>query len=120
MQIPVTARCVLVTDCLGDHESTIKNASVLAAGGAMLECVHVVAREELALPEGIFRAQDPEDATVWRVTSADVRTGYATRFDAFRAQVRDQWRALGAGYTEVTTDVVPARAVRAVVAGLAP
>jgi uncharacterized protein (DUF58 family) len=118
-QIPVTARCVLVTDCLGDCESTITNASVLAAGGAMLECVHVVAREELALPEGIFRAQDPEDATVSRVTSADIRSGYATRFDAFRAQVRDQWRALGAGYTEVTTDVAPARAVRAVVAGLA-
>ncbi len=119
MQIPVTARCVLVTDCLGDHEATIKNAAVLAAGGAMLECVHIVARAELALPDGVFRAQDPEDAAVWRVTSTDVRTGYATRFDAFRAQVRDQWRALGAGYTEVPTDVSPARAVRAVVAGLA-
>lgn len=119
MQIPVTARCVLVTDCLGDHEATIKNASVLAAGGAMLECVHIVAREELTLPAGIFRAQDPEDAAVWRVTSPDVERGYASRFDAFRAQVRDQWRALGAGYTEVPTDVAPARAVRAVVAGLA-
>jgi len=119
MQIPVTARCVLVTDCLGDHAATIKNASVLAAGGAMLECVHIVAREELALPEGVFRAQDPEDAAVWRVTSPDVRTGYATSFDAFRAQVRDQWRALGAGYTEVSTDMAPARAVRVVVAGLA-
>ena len=119
MQIPVTARCVLVTDCLGDHEATIKNASALAAGGAMLECVHIVAREELALPEGIFRAQDPEDTAVWRVTSTDVRSGYATRFEAFRAQVRDQWRALGAGYTEVSTDVAPARAVRAVIAGRA-
>ncbi len=119
MQIPVAARCVLVTDCLGDHEATIRNASVLAAGGAMLECVHIVAREELVLPDGIFRAQDPEDATIWRVTSADVRSGYATRFHAFRAQVRDQWRALGAGYTEVATDAAPARAVRAVVAGLA-
>lgn len=119
MQIPVAARCVLVTDCLGDHEATIRNASVLAAGGAMLECVHIVAREELELPDGIFRAQDPEDATIWRVTSADVRSSYATRFAAFRAQVRDQWRALGAGYTEVATDAAPARAVRAVVAGLA-
>jgi len=33
--------------------------------------------------------------------------------------VRDQWRALGAGYTEVSTDMAPARAVRVVVAGLA-
>ena len=56
---------------------------------------------------------------MWRVTSADIRSGYATRFDAFRAQVRNQWRALGAGYTEVTTDVAPARAVRAIVAGVA-
>ncbi|WP_310571556.1 DUF58 domain-containing protein [Gemmatimonas sp.] len=119
MQIPVTARCVLVTDCLGDHDATVKNASVLAAGGATLECLHVVAREELTLPAGIFRAQDPEDATVWRVTSPDVQRGYSARFNAFRAQVRDQWRALGAGYTEVPTDVAPARAVRAVVAGLA-
>jgi len=118
-QIPATARCVLVTDCLGDHEATMQHASVLAAGGAMLECVHVVAREELAIPEGIFRAQDPEDAAVWRVTSADARGGYATRFGAFRMQVRDRWRALGAGYTEVVTDDTPARAVRAVVAGLA-
>ena len=119
MQIPATARCVLVTDCLGDHDATITNASVLAAGGAMLECVHIVARDELALPEGVFRAQDPEDAAVWRVTSADVRSGYATRFGAFRMQVRDRWRAVGAGYTEVVTDEMPARAVRAVVAGLA-
>ncbi|WP_411279723.1 DUF58 domain-containing protein [Gemmatimonas sp.] len=118
MQMPVAARCVLVTDCLGDHETTIRTASALAAGGAMLECVHIVAREELALPEGIFRAQDPEDIAVWRVTSTDVRSAYATRFEAFRAQVRDQWRALGAGYTEVSTDVAPARAVRAIVAGL--
>jgi uncharacterized protein (DUF58 family) len=119
MEVPVTARCVLVTDSLGDHDATLRNASVLAAGGAMLECVHIVAREELALPEGVLRAQDPEDATVSRVTGVDVRGGYATRFDAFRAQVRDRWRALGAGYTEVMTDVAPARAVRAVVAGLA-
>ncbi len=119
MQVPVSARCVLVTDSLGDHEATIRNASVLAAGGAMLECVHIVARDELALPEEVVRAQDPEDAAVSRVTSVDVRTGYATRFAAFRAQVRDQWRALGAGYTEVVTDVAAARAVRAVVAGLA-
>lgn len=119
MQIPVRARCVLVTDCLGDHDATIKNASVLAAGGAMLECVHIVAREELSLPDGIFRAQDPEDPALSRVTSRDVRAGYSARFDAFRAHVRDQWRALGAGYTEVVTDVTPARAVRAVVAGLA-
>lgn len=119
MQVPVTARCVLVTDGLGDHDATLRNASVLAAGGAMLECVHIVAREELALPEGVLRAQDPEDATVSRVTGVDVRGGYATRFEAFRAQVRDRWCALGAGYTEVVTDVAPARAVRAVVAGLA-
>jgi uncharacterized protein (DUF58 family) len=119
MQVPVTARCVLVTDSLGDHDATLRNASVLAAGGAMLECVHIVAREELALPEGVLRAQDPEDATVSRVTGVDVRGVYATRFEAFRAQVRDRWRALGAGYTEVVTDVAPARAVRAVVAGLA-
>jgi uncharacterized protein (DUF58 family) len=119
MQIPATARCVLVTDCLGDHDATLQYASVLAAGGAMLECVHIVSRDELALPEGVFRAQDPEQAAVWRVTSMDVRAGYASRFDAFRAQVRDRWRALGAGYTEVVTDEMPARAVRAVVAGLA-
>ena len=117
VQIPVTARCVLVTDCLGDHDATIKNASVLAAGGAMLECVHIVAREELAIPEGIFRAQDPEDDAIRRVTGDDVRSEYTLRFGAFRAQVRDQWRAIGAGYTEVVTDVAPARAVRAVVAG---
>jgi uncharacterized protein (DUF58 family) len=119
MQIPATARGVLVTDCLADHDATITNASVLAAGGAMLECVHIVARDELVLPEGVFRAQDPEAAAVWRVTSTDVRSGYATRFDAFRRQVRDRWRALGAGYTEVVTDEMPARAVRAVIAGLA-
>ena len=118
MQIPVTARCVLVTDCLGDHDATIKNASVLAAGGAMLECVHIVARDELAIPEGIFRAQDPEDDAIRRVTGDGVRSEYTLRFDAFRARVRDQWRAIGAGYTEVVTDVAPARAVRAVVAGL--
>lgn len=118
VQIPLTARCVLVTDCLGDHAATIKNAAVLAAGGAILECVHIVAREELVLPDGIVRAQDPEDDAIRRVTSDNVRSDYITRFGEFRAQVRDQWRALGAGYTEVLTDATPARAVRAIVAGL--
>jgi uncharacterized protein (DUF58 family) len=117
--LPVRARSVLITDCLSsDHEATLAHASVLTAGGAMVECVHVVAREELTLADGVYRAQDPEDASVWRVTGTDATAGYRAGFDTFRAQVRDRWRALGAGYTEVVTDVPPAHAVRAVVAGL--
>ena len=117
--VPITARGVLLSDWLGDHDVTMKHAAVLASGGAMLECVHLVAPEELALPDGTYRAQDPEDASLWRVTSAAVRERYAAEFGAFRAQVRTAWRALGAGYTEVTTTADGARAVRAVVAGLA-
>jgi uncharacterized protein (DUF58 family) len=119
LRVPATARCIVISDALGDHDATIKYATMLAAGGAMIDFVHIVAREELELPAGIFRAQDPEEVALERVTSDRVRAAYAERFAAFRAQVRDQWRAIGAGYTEVVTDVMPARAVRAIVAGLA-
>jgi hypothetical protein len=53
------------------------------------------------------------------VLSRASRAEYRARFDEFRRDLASRWRATGAGYTEVRTDVPPARAVRAVVMGLA-
>jgi uncharacterized protein (DUF58 family) len=116
-QVEPTARVVLVTDCLGDHDALLRAGAALAVTGAQLECVHVVAREELELPRGTFLARDPEGGDEGRVLSSRDIATYRTAFEAFRAQVQQAWRALGAGYTLVTTDADASRAVRAVVAG---
>lgn len=116
--LPTSARIVVITDCLGDLEALLKIAAAHAVAGAHLECVHVVAREELDPPAGVHLARDPEARDIERVLSAGSRGAYREAFAAFRAQTAQRWRALGAGYTEVNTALDPSRAVRAVVMGV--
>lgn len=115
--LPQTARIVVITDCLGDHDALVRQASVLGAGGAPLTCVHIVAQEELVLPAGVHLARDPEHAGMEFILHESARDRYAGAFTAFRERVAHQWRAIGGTYTEVHTDVAPSRAVRAVIAG---
>ena len=122
-QLPTHARIVVLTDCLGDGEALLKVAAAHAVAGAMFECVHVVAGEELRPPTGTHAVHDPESrddaARVSRVLAADGVRAYRERFDAFRREMATRWRAVGAGYTEVVTTADAARAVRAVVMGVA-
>ena len=112
------SRVVVLTDALGDLDALLKVAASQVIGGAIVEFVHVVAREELDPPAGVFLARDPVDRAREAVLPAKGRSTYTQNFAAFRADVAARWRAIGAGYREVCTDEDAARAVRAVIAGV--
>ena len=115
--LPVRARVVVLTDLLGDADALVRLAAQRHVAGGLVECIHVVAREELDLPGGAFVARDPDDLALERPMDRPSHTAYRTAFDRFRAQATQQWRATGAGYTEVCTDAPPARVVRQIVGG---
>jgi len=112
------SRVVVLSDALGDLDALLKIAASQVIGGAIVEFVHVVAREELDPPDGVFLARDPVDRAREAVLPAKGRSTYTQNFAAFRADVAGRWRAIGAGYREVCTDEDAARAVRAVIAGV--
>lgn len=120
--LTTNARLVVITDCLGDLADLQRVAAAHGAAGALIECVHVVARAELEPPRGAHLVRDPE-AMSHRDTDPVLdgrgHTAYRDAFGTFRRDTAQQWRSLGAGYTEVVTGVDPARAVRAVVMGSA-
>jgi len=115
--LPVHARIVLLTDCLGDGDAALTVAAAHGAAGALFECVHVVAAEELVPPDGPHLVREAGRAMPERVLSSRTVATYRANFDAFRRDMATRWRGTGAGYTEVTTGVEVARAVRAVVTG---
>ncbi len=119
-QLPTSARLVIVSDALGDLDALLKVAAAHAVAGALVEYVHVVAREELEPPAGVHLARDPEQVAVERVLEARGRAGYREAFAAFRRDVAQRWRAVGAGYTQISTALDAARAVRSVVLGTRP
>jgi uncharacterized protein (DUF58 family) len=116
-RIPVMSRLVIVTDLLGDASDLVRMAAQRAAAGGIVECVHIVAREELELPDGTHLARDPDAPAMQRSMDRRVIDAYRERFAAFRAEAARQWRATGAGYIEVTTDEPVARLVRQIVSG---
>lgn len=117
--LPTNARIVLLTDCLGDIEACLTVAAAHVVAGALVECVHVVADDELTPPVGTHLARDPEGSDDGRVLAPSGRAQYREQFDAFRREMAQRWRRVGAGYTEVLTSTDAPRAVRAVVMGLA-
>jgi len=115
--IPLMSRVVIISDLLGDADELVRAAAQRTVAGGIVECVHVVAREELELPDGTHLARDPDAATVSRPMDRRALAAYRTRFDAFRADAARRWRASGAGYLEARTDVPIARLVRQIVSG---
>lgn len=116
--IPVMARVVLISDLLGDNDDLIRVAAQRTVAGGIVECVHVVATEELTLPSGAHLARDPDAPTLQRAMDRRAHAEYRARFDAFRADAARRWRASGAGYVEVHTDQPVARLVRQIASGL--
>ncbi|MGV3710985.1 MAG: DUF58 domain-containing protein [Gemmatimonas sp.] len=111
-------RIVVLSDLLGDFEETLRSVSQLIAAGAQVDCVHIVAIEELELPEGAWLAVDPDSADQKpRALHKSARAEYRRAFDAFRLEAARRWRAAGAGYIEARTDASPARLVRHIVSG---
>lgn len=117
--LPTHARLVVITDCLGDADAMLKVAAAHLVAGALIECVHVVADEELVPPSGTHLVHAPVAEPDRRVLAPAGVAAYRARFDAFRRDLATRWRGVGAGYTEVTTGADAARAVRAIVMGRA-
>lgn len=115
--IPPMARVVIISDLLGDADALIRACAQRTAAGGIVECLHVIAREELELPPGTHLARDPDAEGVLRPMDRNAATGYRSRFDAFRSEMAQRWRAGGAGYVEVRTDASMARLVRHVASG---
>lgn len=119
--IPVMARVVIVSDLLGDHDALLRAAAQRTVAGGHVECIHVVAAEEVRLPEGAYLARDAEaaasDRAAERALDRGAYKGYSTAFAAFRRDAAQRWRASGAGYTEVRTDALVSRTIRQIAAG---
>ncbi len=115
--IPPMSRVVVISDLLGDADALIRAAAQRTAAGGIVECIHVVAREELELPAGTHLARDPDERDLLRPMDRGVVAGYRARFDAFRAEMAQRWRAGGAGYMEARTDAPVARLVRQIASG---
>ena len=114
------ARIVIITDFLGDAEALFRTTAPLVASGAMVECVHVVAAEELSPPTSVGLARDPEAPDVERVFDRHALAAYRAEFDAFRADIARRVRAMGARYTEARTDEPLPRLIRQIVGGQGP
>lgn len=117
--LPANARIVVISDLLGDGEALLTAAAHLVAAGAQMECVHIVAAEELSPVGGAQLARDPEAHEIERVLDRNVMRDYLATFGEFRASMARRWRAMGAGYTEARTDTPLTRVVRQVVGGQA-
>lgn len=109
-------RIVVISDLLGDLDSLLRSAAQFVAAGAIMECVHIVAAEELSPPPSAKLARDPETPEIERVFNRHALAEYRVAFDAFRVDAARRWRAAGAGYTEARTNAPLPRLIRQIVA----
>jgi uncharacterized protein (DUF58 family) len=108
-------RAIVISDFLGDADEVQRMGARLAAAGADVHAVHVLAREELDPPRGALLAHDPENEQLRRTLADANRAEYLARFASWRGAVKDSWRAMGSGYTVAVTgeraDVVVRRVI---------
>lgn len=109
------ARCVVVTDCLGDIDDTRQALARHRARGGESHLIHVVSRAELEPGDEAVMATDPEDAALERPLVAATRAAYLERFTEFRARIAREMRGDGIAYHEVVDDDAPEIVVRRIV-----
>ncbi len=110
-----TARCVVVTDALGDADALRAALARHRAQGGEGHLLHVVARREIEPPvEGVL-ATDPEDERIARPLVAATRDGYLARFAEWRAELARRVRADGNAFHEVVDDAAVDQLVRRIV-----
>lgn len=109
------ARCVVVTDCLGDVDALRQALARHGARGGESHLLHIVSRAELEPPDDAMMATDPEDASCQRPLAASTRAAYVERFNEFRSRVAREMRADGIAYHEVVDDAAPEVVVRRIV-----
>ncbi|MBX3174925.1 MAG: DUF58 domain-containing protein [Gemmatimonadaceae bacterium] len=98
------ARCVLITDCLGDFDSWRAALAQHVVRGGEAYLVHVVSRQELEPPPTDVMARDPEDPSLERPLVPFTRDGYRQRFAAFRTDVAQRCRRDGVVVHEIVDD----------------
>lgn len=106
------ARCVVVTDCLGDVDALRAALARHVVKGGEAVLVHLVSRSELDPARSGVMAIDPENPTLQRPLVALTRDGYVERFAAFRAEVARAMRADGVQVHEVRDDVSAESVIR--------
>jgi len=108
------ARCVVLTDCLGDVDALRAALARHVVRGGEAYLLHVVSRAELEPAREAFLATDPEDDAVRRPMLAATRDAYRVSFAEFRSEVHRAMRADGVQVHEVRDDEPPEVAVRRV------
>jgi uncharacterized protein (DUF58 family) len=116
VHIPERARLVLLTDLLGDEDALRRAAAARASAGGDVHCFHVVARDELSLPDDVRVAVDPEHPDLVRPLDDVTRAAYHRRFAEWREDVSRTWRLGGIAYRQVVAEEDPTRLVRAIAA----
>lgn len=110
-----TARCVVVTDALGDLDALRLALVQHRARGGESHLLHVVSREELEPRAEPRLVVDPEDARMERPLVPQTMDGYRARFTEWRADVAKRMRGEGIAYQEVRDDAAVDAVVRRVV-----
>ncbi len=109
------ARCIVVTDALGDVEALQLALVRHRVGGGEAHLLHVIAREEIEPRNAPQLAVDPEDERIERALVPGTRAGYRARFGAWRAEVASRMRADAIAYQEVRDDASVDSVVRRIV-----
>jgi uncharacterized protein (DUF58 family) len=113
-------RIAVISDFLGDDAEPLRSAAASwRAHGMAVHAIHVVARREVTLDEGIALARDPERPEVLRPMRRAERAAYASAFQTFRTELAASWRAAGAQFHDVLDDASPADCVRRIARGRA-
>jgi uncharacterized protein (DUF58 family) len=109
------ARCVVVTDALGDIDALRTALVQHRARGGESHLLHVVARAELEPRAEPQLAVDPEDDRIERPLVPATLDAYRTRFAAWRHDVAKRMRGEGIAYQEIHDDAAVDVVVRRVV-----
>ena len=109
------ARCVVVTDALGDVDGLRLALVRHRARGGEAHFLHVVAREELDPRDAPQLVVDPEDPRVERPLVPATIDGYRAHFAEWRAELAHRMRAEGVAYHEVCDDAAVESVVRRIV-----
>jgi uncharacterized protein (DUF58 family) len=108
-------RLAVISDFLGDSETTLSALRVAAAAGAEIFAVHVAADEELNPPTRPFLAADPEQPGFRRAMNDQNREAYLAAFAAWRERVAGELHAMNANYVLTPTRESVRDAVRRIV-----
>ena len=105
-------RIVVITDLLGDADELLAAARLRVASRGEVIVVHIVAAEELNPPRETLLAVDPEEPTLRRIFTDDVRARYGEALSHWMDQMASAARASGIRYVRAPTSEAAPHLVR--------